>query len=216
MNSEHENLETPEDDYLARRDQDFKKNFKSNCDALYAEIARTISSQEKDGYSEKFYIGPVDFTDGRPYKNDKGLDFSWYDAFPKIIVDEMKKRNLQAKEKYANGKAQAEKKGEVFKGKPVFEFDEITYFFHTYYEDESHLHNDNAIITVTNNHSLYESMPLPKIVTKNSNIVSKYEHMNKPMIERDTYHRLAYKYFIDKGVVKLDDEEDMIFGDELL
>jgi hypothetical protein len=192
-------------DYIAERDKKFKDDFKKNCDALYADIARTISSQEKDGYSENFYVGPVDFNDGDS-KN-------WFSDRFMVIYDEMVKRNNQAKEKYEKGKAFAEKSGKPFNGNPVFDFSKITYVFHAY--------DNSEVCVVTNNKNIASIMTDYNSDFRISiDMEGTYEQFffteDKPMIARDNYHRLAYRYFIDKGVVKLDEEEELIFGDDLI
>jgi hypothetical protein len=247
---ETEDLSTPDDDYIKRRDEDFKKNFSKNCDALYSEIARTVSAQEKDGYSEKFYIGPVDFNDGNSE--------TWFSGnkFSSVIFEEMKKRNIQAREKYEKGKSFAAKNNKPFTGNQVFDIEKITYVFHAY--------DTNNVVLFTNNKDVVafllsidlflNSEKDPNNIEKKNQAVDVFQYYlelvpseaefiqckidggsiisvsydplgvshicrfgsEKPMTERDEYHRFCYKYFIFKGVVKIEDEEEMIFGDELL
>jgi hypothetical protein len=162
-------------DYQEVRDAEMRRTWVKNCDKLFTTIYQVIKNQTDQ--TEKFYIGPVEFTNGEPNFN------------LNLVVDEMKKRSDLAVEKSNKAMLKSDK------AVPFNPIDNFTIVFHYY--DLTNLYH------YTNNAEMNEYL-------------SKYEKSNdNPMIDRDNFHKFAFKFYLDKGVIKRRESDDMVF-DELL
>jgi hypothetical protein len=176
--------ECEDHDYKAQRNAEMKRTYEKNCDLLFATIYKTVKAQKDQ--TEKFYIGPVDFTNG---EEDFNLDTLYNDLTSRSDIAEVKSIKAVA---YSP------------KAVPFVPIRDISITLHSY---------DISNVYVFTNNNEMENFIKQKYNRDNVDVIDGFAN---PMAERDNTHKYAFEYYLSRNVIKRSDSEEMIFGDELL
>lgn len=192
-------------DYVAERNKKMKENYKKNCDDLFDNIYKMVKNQSDQDV--KFFIGPVDFTNGINEDNDN----------IKNIVSEMQIRSDARVAKNKKAAEFAAKSGKTINLGEFIEFNNLIVMFHYY-------NNDKLTIYIQNQNDLFNYIIKKYSDINNKDGFSTYDNkiisinskLVKPMTERDNVHKYGFQYFISENIIKRSDSEEMIFGDDLI
>lgn len=208
--------------------EDMRKNYKVNCDRLFDEVNKLVKNNPPlTSSKDTFAVFPIDFTDGS--END----------MPSVLRDihgELLKRSLSRQEKNAKALEMAKKNGKQITLGEFTPYDKITSISHSYTNDgiyiqiivsEAYDQSKKDVLTDIIEFIFDElHIPLDDNVTRNAcehcslmiMIIPTHVCPTKnPMADRDLVHKAAYSYFIKNGITKRsDDDDDMVFGDDLL
>lgn len=173
-----------EEDYQVKRNVEMKRTYEKNCDLLFTNIYKTIKAQKDQ--TEKFYIGPVDFTNG-----EENFDLN-------LLYNDLTSRSDVAEVKSIKAMAYSPK------AVPFIPIRDISITLHSY--------DNNNVYIFTNNNEMENFLKL-KYKRDNVEVIGGFTN---PMAERDNTHKYAFEYYLSRNVIKRSDSEEMIFGDELL
>lgn len=206
------------DDYETRiletRNKD-RVEYPKNVSKLFSDILLTTRRQSTDGQKEFFYINELKFMDG---SDPEGELFSFFQKLYtslKVLNDSEIQKNAKAVQTLTQ------------KNKPVP--NSVLNFVP--------LENVTLVLRVYTITQLIVFIRGPKMQEMYKYISDKYDAAKivchgygdgenefvmfnntnvNVMTESDVIHRYAYQYFLDTKIIKREEEEELIFGDDLL
>lgn len=192
-----------------------ENEYPKNVDKLYKDICLTVRRQVGDKQSEYFYISQLKFTNGSAFENYPDD----HTSFMNRLAEDLNK--MAEKESSRNAET-IEKMKKLGKNVPdsvrnFVPFENITVVLRFY--TITHL---VVFITGKNAVKMYEYLSniyankMEGYGNTNGYFIFLSNKFFNVMNEDDEVHRYGYRYYLDNGVIRRDDEEEMIFGDDFL
>jgi hypothetical protein len=214
--SDHE-----DNDYATRiletRNKD-RVDYPKNIGKLYADVLLTTRRQCADGQKEYFYISELKFMDGADPERAEEL------IFFRNLYKDLQVLNEKEVQKNANTVQTLTQKNKPIPNS-VLNFvplENITFVLRVF----NYTHNQLVVfIRGPKMEEMYHYITDKYAAAKiglcvygdGANIFIMFINTNiNVMTESDNVHRYAYQYFLDRNIIKREEEEELIFGDDLL
>ena len=212
----HHDGDTYDARILETRNKD-RVEYPKNVSKLFSDILLTTRRQSVDGQKEFFYINELKFTDGT---DPEGELFSFFQKLYtnlQVLNDAEIQKNIktvqtltQKNKPIPNSVLNFVPLENVTLVLRVFNYahSHLVVFIHGPKMQEMYQYISDKYAAANIGFSGYGDGENMFIMFTNTNV--------NVMTESDNVHRYAYQYFLDTNIIKREEEEELIFGDDLL